>query len=190
MAPGVRRPLPGSGTADHIDDFNLTDLQETHFSSQALDMKMTLSGTHRVLVGIAAVLMIAGCGGVDGPELADVSGKVTLNGQALPNAVVQFQPTTPQGSYSAARTDENGFYVLRFTRDQSGAIIGTHRVSISTAAPDAEDEDGNPRPVPEKVPAAYNAQSTLIRDVQPGTNTIDLALTGEIGAAATTRTRR
>lgn len=153
-------------------------------------MNISTSTLVPLLMGFAALLLLAGCGAADGPELARVSGTVTLNGEPLPHAVVQFQPTGPQGSYSAARTDESGFYELRFTRDRSGAIIGTHRVSISTAAPDAEDENGNPRPVAEKVPATYNAQSTMIRDVEPGANTIDLPLTGEVRAAAKTRTRR
>lgn len=152
-------------------------------------MNISTSTLVPLLMGFAAMLLLAGCGAADGPELARVSGTVTLNGEPLPHAVVQFQPTGPQGSYSAARTDESGFYELRFTRDRSGAIIGTHRVSISTAAPDAEDENGNPRPIAEQVPASYNAQSTLTREVKRGANTIDLPLTGVARAPVSKKLR-
>src|SRR5690606_23808547 len=92
--PSRGRRGPGTGgTISSVKRNNTT----TTISPRSPHMNTSIS-THRPLfVGLAAMLLLAGCGGADGPELASVSGTVTLNGQPLPHAVVQFQPTSPQG---------------------------------------------------------------------------------------------
>src|SRR5690606_27047316 len=125
---------------------------ECTISERIFGMQSKFSILKSSSFGLAASVLLVGCGGTDGPPLGSVSGRVTLDGQPLANAVVQFQPTGADGTYSAGRTDEDGYYQLRYTRDRYGALIGSHRVSVSTAAPDAEDEQGNPRPAPERVP--------------------------------------
>lgn len=153
-------------------------------------MKSQLSVLKATTLGLAASVFLAGCGGADGPPLGAVSGRVTLDGQPLANAVVKFQPADAEGTYSAGRTDENGYYQLRFTRDRNGALVGSHRVSVSTAAPDAEDDHGNPRPVPERIPVQYNVESTLVHEVEAGSNDIDLDLSGVGRIAGAPQTRR
>lgn len=153
-------------------------------------MQASYSLLKTTALGLAAGVLLAGCGGADGPELGAVSGRVTLDGRPLPNAVVQFQPIGTSGTYSAGRTDADGHYRLHYTRDRNGAIIGTHRVSVSTAAADAEDEQGNSSPVPERVPAQYNGESILTHDVKAGNNTIDLELSAAEQLAGARQTRR
>ena len=118
-------------------------------------------------------LFLAGCGS-DGPERGRVKGKVTLNGQPLENADVEFQPD--EGSPSYGMTDDRGRYRLMYTRDKEGAMIGEHTVRITTSTTDT-DVRGNEVAVPQRVPPKYNAQSELIREVKPGKNTWDFELT-------------
>jgi hypothetical protein len=116
-------------------------------------------------------LAAVGCGG---GKMGTVEGKVTLDGQPLKGAMVQFQPTDGRRP-SAAVTDEEGYYELRYTTKQDGAVIGKHRVQISTYG-ENEDEQGNPVIVPERVPAKYNVNTTLVREVESGSNTFDFKL--------------
>jgi len=118
-------------------------------------------------------LLLAGCGSEG--DLARVKGKVTLNGEPLEGAIVQFQPTAEDGSPSAGKTDANGRYELMYTFDTPGAMPGEHIVSIRTAAAYYEEEDGDDQPQ-ERVPAKYNSRTTLRRTVKPGRNTFDFDL--------------
>src|SRR5262245_17357041 len=77
---------------------------------------------------ILLATVVAGCNN-SGPEIAPVHGRVTLNGQPLANADIQFQPDGAKRP-SMARTDAQGGYELVYRRGQSGAIVGTHSVRI------------------------------------------------------------
>ena len=121
--------------------------------------------------GLFLLGLVAGC---TSGNMGSVSGTVTLDGKPLPNATVEFQPVDgTRPSYGV--TDENGYYTLSYTHSQSGAEVGKHKVKISTGGED-EDEQGNAIIIPEKVPAKYNYSSELIREVKPGSNTIDFQL--------------
>jgi hypothetical protein len=121
-----------------------------------------------------ASLALIGCGN-DGPPLGRVSGTVKLNGEPLGEASIEFQPD--EGSPSYGLTDEDGEYELLYTTDRKGAMLGKHTVRISTykALPS---EDGSRKEVPELVPAEYNAESTLVREVESGGQTMDFDLEG------------
>jgi hypothetical protein len=127
----------------------------------------------RPLTLILLSLFVAGCG--TGNDLAKVVGKVTLNGQPLEDATVEFQPTASGGSPSSGVTDAKGRYELMYTFSRSGAMPGEHVVSIRTAGTYFDDQ-GNELERPERVPARYNDQTDLKRTVQPGRNTIDFRL--------------
>jgi len=126
-------------------------------------------------VGIAAacaLLSTVGCGSSD---LGQVSGTVTLDGAALPEAFVEFVPTGGQGSTSSGRTDRNGNYQLMFSRTESGAWLGTSTVRITTRDVVADDQ-GRDVWLPEKVPSRYNSASELSVEVKPGSNRFDFDL--------------
>lgn len=114
----------------------------------------------------------AGCGGGSGPELFSVSGTVTLNGKPLPNAELIFQPK--EGAPSYGKTDAEGYYELTYSRDRSGALAGSHTVSITTAI---EDEDGNT--AEELLPTKYNIDTELSAMVSDDSEPIDFKLDGE-----------
>ena len=126
-------------------------------------------------------LLAAGCSG-DGFKLVPVSGRVTKNGQPLPNVRVVFQPTDGEnpGPGSAGTTDADGRYTLVVSSQQytgNGAVVGRHRVSIGTILPgegakptdpSVGTPDGEPLAGKELIPPKYNQDSTLTFDVPPG----------------------
>ena len=107
-------------------------------------------------------------------EFAEVSGTVTLNGQPLVGADVEFQPREGAPSYGV--TDENGRYELMYTRDKKGAIVGEHVVRITTTRIRSDPEGKEEGELAEVVPPKYNAQSELSVKVLPGKNTFDFVI--------------
>lgn len=81
-----------------------------------------------VLIGVCIGVTL-GCGD-SGPSVGKVTGVVTLDGEPIDKATVSFHPT--QGRGSIGLTDADGKYELRFTRNKFGALLGEHKVTIST----------------------------------------------------------
>jgi hypothetical protein len=125
----------------------------------------------RVIAGSIVGLILLGCGKSDTPELGQVEGTVKLDGSPLPNARVEFHPKKG-GRPSVGTTDDDGHFVLEYKTGVNGALVGTHRVRIRTYREgDADAEDESQRaPTPEKIPAKYNAETTLEKQVSPGAN--------------------
>jgi len=146
--------------------------------------------THRPhitrLAALAAGLgLLAGCGG--GPKLVAVSGVVTLDGKPYPNAVVSFQPIGSKdnldpGGGSMGVTDSGGRYMLKYNHTTYGAVVGKHRVRISTLpgkgaskVTETGSEDGIVQPKGAKpqmdyddFPTNWNEKSDHTFDVPPG----------------------
>jgi hypothetical protein len=127
-----------------------------------------------VVTAALSVAFVAGCSS-DGPEIAPVEGTVYLDGQPLEGAYLKFQP--PNGRPSVGLTDADGQYEMIYSRQENGALVGEHTVTISTFQRGSR-EDGIP-PVPEKVPTKYNSQSELKKTVEAEHNTIDFELKSE-----------
>lgn len=130
-----------------------------------------MSAKRRMKIAIPLLLAIfAGCG-QSGPEVAPVSGRVTLDGRPLPSADVSFQPDGAQRA-SSGRTDADGRYHLMFKRGQPGALAGEHTVRISISRELVSN--------PPHIPARYDTQSELRREVKAGEeNVFDFDLTTE-----------
>jgi len=127
----------------------------------------------RLLLGLALSLAL----GCSSQKFAPVSGKVTLNGKALANATVSFQPIAPPKKMEAApgsagKTNENGEYTLKLTSGEKGAWVGKHQVRISALNPEIGEGDARPPrggwPLADKVPKQYNAETTLTFEVPAG----------------------
>ena len=116
--------------------------------------------------------MLVCCGGCGrrGPELAPVTGRVTLGGEPLPDAEVEFQPL--EGAPSYGSTDADGNFTLHYTRDLEGAEIGQHIVRIKSEV-ELVDADGETIEAPQKVPERYHNRSELRREVVRGRNHFD-----------------
>jgi hypothetical protein len=127
---------------------------------------MTLDRAWTLALSGCALLGLAGCG-PDGPEIAYVSGRVTLDGKPLAGASIVFIPEN--GRPSGARTDPNGNYVLNFDERRKGAIPGKSLVRITTIREAEQDENGKvvTPASPERIPMRYNTNSELFFVVEP-----------------------
>jgi hypothetical protein len=137
-------------------------------------------------LALLTVVLLAGCDG--GPQLASVSGVVTVNGDPYPNALVSFQPVSegadkPPGKGSMGQTDEKGRFTLQYDGKKSGAVVGKHIVRISTVpgkgskepvdtslgSPDSGDL---PKGVTglefDPIPVEWNEKSTRVFEVTAG----------------------
>lgn len=135
-----------------------------------------------------------GCGIAPAPNygkvsLLSVSGTVTLDGKALPEAVVTFD--AEDGQFSYGLTDSAGRFSLRFDSVKSGVTAGKKTVRISTTRKilglNTNDEGGGESagegaaakpaaPPTELVPARYNKKSELSVEVSPNKTHFDFPL--------------
>jgi hypothetical protein len=130
------------------------------------------------VLSLSFLIPFLGCG-KSGPQYAPVSGVVKLNGVPYKDAVVTFQPigspANPNpGRGSSAYTDENGKFTLMTSEGQMGAVVGKHRVQITTKfetvmAGIPEGWDLNTRGTPDggefRAPAAF--QKTRVDPIPP-----------------------
>ena len=130
---------------------------------------------HVVCAAGLAMALLAGCVGSDGPELAIVSGIVTLDGSPLKEAFVTFVPESGRPSYGG--TDETGYYELVYTEAKRGAVPGSHTVRVSTQR--GADPDNGVKAQSERIPKKFNVQSQLKKTVEAGSNTIHVELTSK-----------
>ncbi len=140
----------------------------------------------RWLIGIG-IVMVLGCN-KGSQQFAPVSGKVTLNGQPLANATVSFQPIAKQGIEagpgSTAKTNDKGEFTLKVSTGKLGAVVGKHRVIISSLEAKPEEDDSRPRrggpELDDKVPSRYGPggkDELTFEVVSGGTDKADFNLT-------------
>ncbi|QDT91685.1 hypothetical protein [Gimesia algae] len=132
---------------------------------------------YRLICLLMLSLILTGCSGKsdDLPDLAEVTGQVTLDGKPVPDAIIDFYPQgaqqKKQSRASTAATDEEGKYSLMYNNDTAGAILGDHIVRISKT------EGGAEVAGPEMLPEKYNETTTLKATVtKDGPNTINFEL--------------
>jgi len=124
-----------------------------------------------LLLLLCALFLALGCG--DSRRLGTVSGKVTLDGQPLPNARVNFQPMEGRnpGIGSYGQTDVKGEYSLTLIDEKAqGAMVGLHRVIIKAAPAKGSQTDDKVPAGKDVVPPEYNTNSILQFEVKPGHN--------------------
>lgn len=136
----------------------------------------SLRGTLRWSV-CCSLVVFAGCGGRS--DLGQVTGKVTLDGAPVENAIVEFNPVA-EGSLAIGRTDATGEYSLMFSRDVAGASLGENLVRISTHDVDYVEGKGEVS-IPERIPPKYNRNTELKVKVEPGSNRHDFDLKSDAG---------
>ncbi|MCA9163941.1 MAG: carboxypeptidase regulatory-like domain-containing protein [Planctomycetales bacterium] len=130
------------------------------------------------LAGLALAIALPTLIGCGSHNVGQVEGRVTLDGEPLPNAMVTFTPVA-EGTPSFGVTDEQGNYRLQYTRDTEGAEIGEHLISIRTETSGNPDAEPPIPATPERVPMKFNAQTELRKSVEKGAQTIDLPLDSE-----------
>lgn len=124
---------------------------------------------HWMEAGVVLTMAVAGgCSSSQGdrPELTQVHGTVTFNGQPLDAAMVRFNPVAPGQRSSLGVTDKEGRYKLTYLRDIKGASLGQHKVQITTASETTK----------ERLPDKYHRNTTLTVEVQPDKRQYDFDL--------------
>ena len=106
-----------------------------------------------VLVIVAGLGLVVGCGRNRGPAVQFVEGKVVLDGESLEGATVGLSPVKGSTGLPAyARTDGKGIFRVTSTRGgrrDAGAAAGDYVVTVSKVVADESDvaveEDGSGR---------------------------------------------
>lgn len=131
----------------------------------------------RIALSLPLLLVCAGCGG----GLVAVEGNVTFDGTPVETGTIAFEPADGQGA-TAGGSIEGGRYVLS---GDSAVAPGKKVVRIrATRKTGRKVESGPPSPpgtmveeTESYIPAKYNTQSTLSREVTAGgTNKHDFPL--------------
>lgn len=101
---------------------------------------MNRSACWTMLALLFGSLMVMGCGERSPMPTVPVSGTVTYDGQPVAGAEVVFMT---EGAPRAAggRTDAQGMYRLMTFKENDGAIVGTHTVTISKSEEDLSGMD-------------------------------------------------
>jgi hypothetical protein len=129
--------------------------------------------------GLAALALLAGCGGG-----GSVSGTVTLDGQPLTSGTVTFHPVGP-GPTAIGTIKSDGRYELAIGGDRSipsgdylVTVDATEAVTSEPPAVAAKGPPLPPKPPRRLTPAKYaDKETTDLRfTVKSGGNTIDLPL--------------
>lgn len=79
---------------------------------------------------VLAVVLMAGCGGSEGPPRGDVQGRLTLDGKALGGATVIFENPSV-GVAQAATTDSDGKYEF-LSYEAAGLPAASYKVTVSS----------------------------------------------------------
>lgn len=146
------------------------------------------------LCTLAMVALSLGCTGSS--EYVEVTGKVTLDGAPVTDALISFTPRDREdgGQNAIGRTDSSGTYSMN-TSTNKGVKPGNYQVKITTIPPEGESADpeaaassssdayANAARGPsstskfvDPIPAQYNSQTTLTLQVD-GKMTKDFAMT-------------
>jgi len=93
-----------------------------------------------------------------------------MDGEPVAGKEVVFTPA--QGRSSIGLTNENGDYKMMYTFKWEGAMIGSHKVTVTT------ERRGGLRDTAwiETIPLKYNGQSTLTAVVEDKNNRINFEL--------------
>jgi hypothetical protein len=133
-----------------------------------------------ILCGLAiASSLISGCSKA-GPQKAEVSGSVSLNGVAIEEGSIQFIPVDGTTGPGAGGVIKNGKYHISL---ENGVMVGKNRVELRAFGPSGkkiQDPTALPGVMTESrvqvFPPEYNESSTVIKEVKAGSNSIDFEI--------------
>jgi hypothetical protein len=121
------------------------------------------------------VVLCLGCGQA-GPERATVSGTVTLDGVPVAAGSINFIPTEGTTGPSAGGTIKDGQYHVAKVK---GVIVGRNRVELRANKKTGKKvkDPMNPKALMDEIveafPPEYNTKSTVVKDIQSGSNEIN-----------------
>ncbi|QDV17310.1 hypothetical protein Pan153_19450 [Gimesia panareensis] len=94
-----------------------------------------------LLIMVLAVTL-PGCGGsIKEYPTANVTGKVTCNGEPVANVRVYFAPIAKSGGVNAGKsgsgsTKEDGTFTISTYGTEDGAVVGSHNVMVDSPHPE------------------------------------------------------
>jgi len=125
-------------------------------------------------IGIA--LSCVGCSDA-GPRRAEVSGQVTLNGQAIAEGVIRFLPIEGTIGPETGGIITDGKYEIS---RQRGPIVGMNRIELRASKKTGrkiQDPTGRPGVLTDEFaelfPDNFNANSKLTREIKDGPNILN-----------------
>ncbi len=127
---------------------------------------------------LLALIACAGCG-PSGPERASVSGSVMLDGKAIEQGSITFLPATGHAGPSVGGVIVDGKYDIRRA---DGPVLGAARVELRAwrktgrQIPNPMSAGSTMEEKVETFAAEYNDESTLVREIVSGHNTLNFAL--------------
>jgi hypothetical protein len=132
---------------------------------------------------IGTLCVLCGCG-PSGPQRAEVSGTVKLNGKPVADGAINFFPTEgTKGPEAGVKITEGKYHIPRST----GPVVGKNRVVLTEfglTGREMQDPTAPPGTVMKErgniMPPEASSNSTLVREVKPGKNEFDF----EISSAA------
>lgn len=142
--------------------------------SQVLSLERYVVKLFKLMFSVALIAAV-GCGGVDRPDLVEVTGTVTLNGSPAEGLMVTFFPVEA-GRPAKGITDASGNYSLSFAFDAPGAAEGKYTVGMEWVG--VEGADGNTTTNDKPLPKEY-AEATKAVEVKDSGNVLDFALIAE-----------
>lgn len=134
---------------------------------------------HRVF-SLLTVLCLIGCGG-PGPQRAAINGTVTYDGESVGQGTITFVPTGDTKGTSAGGEIKDGKYSIP---SDKGTTLGKYKVQIRWSKKTGKQiEMGSPAPpgtkideVAEAIPAKYNTETTLEKEVTTAKHVFDFKL--------------
>lgn len=135
---------------------------------------MSIKNVLMLLALCGGGLACVGCGG-EADGLQELTGRVTYNGEPIPEGRIQFR-SLDEGQHAYAGVIENGQYTVRVAPGPAAVEI---RASRLIPGKFDESNPGEQQPVGEMyIPAKYNSRTELQVRIDPTTVSEDFALEG------------
>jgi hypothetical protein len=131
-----------------------------------------------IILGATCLCGILGC---SGDNRSEVSGTVKLNGKLIEEGAINFIPVEGNKGAGAGATITGGKYHIPRS---AGVAAGKNRVELRafrSTGKKVQDPTGPPGAMADErvmaFPPQFNDQSTLVREVRSGSDTIDFDIT-------------
>lgn len=112
------------------------------------------------LLGLVAVVAVAGCSGAGGVKKVTVHGTVSYRGQPLRSGILKF--IGPEGAYSAASIQSDGTFIITdvVPGEVKVGIMEAPQGSGSSSSPDEKKTSSGPKTPPVSLPEKYREPET------------------------------